>query len=114
MNEFEKAVNTENYTGETFQENVIEWIRGDKEVTVTFCNNNKYKSKVQKLAEEYPDEVQIVATNNDGSIVAHLPLSYIRISHPPKRVLTDEQKKEIGERFKKYRKGQKNLEDEEQ
>ena len=25
MNEFEKACNTENYTGETSQENVIEW-----------------------------------------------------------------------------------------
>ena len=114
MNEFERAVNTENYTGETFQENVIEWIRGDKEVTITFCNNNKYKTKVQKLAEEYPDEVKIVASNKDGSIVAHLPLSYIKISHPPKRVMTDEQRKASIEALKKYRERQNNLKDEEQ
>jgi hypothetical protein len=84
MNEFEKACNTENYTGETSQENVIEWIRNDKEVTVTLCGNSRYATKVRKLAEQYPDEVKIMHVNNDNSIVAHLPLSYIKISHPKK------------------------------
>lgn len=84
MNEFSKACNTENYTGETSQENVIEWIRGDKEVTVTLAGNTRYKTKVMKLAEEHPEEVKIRHINADGSIVAHLPLKCIKINWPKK------------------------------
>ena len=103
MNEFEKACNTENYTGETTQENVIEWVRGDKEVTVMFCSNNRYNIRVRKYAEEYPDDVKIIADNRDGSIVAHLPLSWIKVSKPREVNLTEEQKLEIVERFKSAR-----------
>ena len=99
MNEFEKACNTENYTGETTQENVIEWIKGDKEVTVTLCGNTKYATKVKKLAEQYPDEVKIMHVNKDNSIVAHLPLSYIKISHPKK--VTEKQIEVAKENMKK-------------
>ena len=63
-------------------ENVIEWLRGDSTVTVTFCSNSKYNTKVRRLAEQYPNDVQIVAENVDGSIVAHLPLKYIKVSAP--------------------------------
>lgn len=101
MNEFEKACNTENYTGETTQENVLEWIKGDKEVTVTLAGNTKYCNRVKKYAEEYPDEVKIVAYNQDSSIVAHLPLSYIKITRP--REITDEQKEVARERMAKLR-----------
>ena len=101
MNEFEKAVNTENYTGDMTQENVIEWIRGDKVVTVTFAGNTRYNSKVKKLAEQYPGEVEIIANNPDGSVVAHLPLSYIKVSHP--KVLSEEQKLKAAERLQKGR-----------
>ena len=101
MDEFEKACHTENYTGETSQENVIEWVRGDKEVTVTFPSSTKFNNTVRKLAEKYPDEVKIVAINKDGSIVAHLPLNYVKISHP--RVLTDEQKQAAADRLNRVR-----------
>ena len=101
MNEFEKAEHIENYTGETTQENVIEWIKRDKEVTVTLANGTKYNSKVRKLAKKYPDEVKIVADNSDGSIVAHLPLSYIKISHP--KVMSEESKMKAAEILKSVR-----------
>lgn len=97
MNEFEKACNTENYTGETTQENVIEWIRNDKTVTVTFANNTRFNTKVKKLADKYPEEVEIVKENSDGSIVAHLPLSYIKISHP--KIMSEENKIKAAERM---------------
>ena len=103
MNEFEKACHTENYKGDTTQECVIEWIRGDKEVTVTFANKTRYNSKVRKMAEEYPNDVKIVADNIDGSIVAHLPLKFITISKPRKNTLTDEQKRKAAERLQKLR-----------
>lgn len=98
MNEFEKACNTENYTGEMTQECVIEWLRGQKEVTVTFAGNTKYNSKVRKLAEQYPDEVKIISINCDNSIVAHLPLSYIKVSHP--KVLSEEARIKAAERLR--------------
>lgn len=101
MNEFEKACNTENYTGDMTQECVLEWIRGDKEVTATFAGNTRHCNRVKKYAEEYPDEVKIVANNSDGSVVAHLPLSYIKITRP--REMSDEQKEVVRERFAKMR-----------
>lgn len=101
MNEFEKACNTKNYTGETTQENVIEWIRNDKTVTVTFANNTRFNTKVKKLADKYPDEVEIVKENHDGSIVAHLPLSYIKVSHP--KIMSEENKIKAAERLNAIR-----------
>ena len=101
MNEFEKACNTENYTGESTQENVIEWLRGDKEVTVTFANRTKFNTKVRKLAEKYPDKVEIVADNRDGSIVAHLPLNWIKVAKPREVNLSEEQRIALGERLRK-------------
>ena len=106
MNDFEKACHIENYTGDSTQENVVEWIRGDKEVTVTLSGRTKYNSKVRKLAEQFPDEVKIVSDNIDGSIVAHLPLSYIKISHPRQVNLTDEQKEMAAERLRTIRERQ--------
>lgn len=103
MNEFEKACNTENYTGESTQECVIEWIRGDKEATVTFAGHTKYNTKVRKLAEQYPDEVKIVATNKDSSIVAHLPVSYIKIGKPKQMNYSEEQRQVIADRLKSIR-----------
>lgn len=63
------------------EDNCIEWLRGQNIVTVTL-SYGRLKNKVLKLAEEFPEEVQIVANNEDGSIMAHLPLKYIKITHP--------------------------------
>lgn len=101
MGEFERACHTENYTGETTQENVIEWIRGDKEVTVTFANNTRHKTAVMKLAESHPEEVKIVHINKDGSIVAHLPFKCIKIQWP--RQVSDETKEKFVARMQKAR-----------
>ena len=81
-------------------ENVIEWLNNDNEVTVTL-NQRRYISKVKKLQEKYPDEVRIVVENKDGSIVAKLPIKYIKISAP--RKVSEEQRNQARERFKEYR-----------
>ena len=39
-------------------ENVIEWLRGQKTVAVTLCSNGKFNNKLLKLAETHP-EIQI-------------------------------------------------------
>lgn len=55
-------------------ENVIEWIRGDKVAGVTLTSG-RLANKVKKLAETRED-VEIVAQNKDGSIFAHIPVSW--------------------------------------
>ena len=54
----------------------------------------------KKLVEKFPDEVEIVYVNTDGSIVAHLPLRAIKINLTEKRELTEEQKEVLRERMK--------------
>jgi nucleoside diphosphate kinase len=82
-----------------FKENNIEWITGDNTIAVTLTSQ-RHITKIRKLAEKKPDEVKIT-TNKDGSIYATLPLSYLKFN-PPKD-LTEEQRKEIAERFKNKR-----------
>lgn len=65
-------------------ENVIEFIRDEKRATVTFTQG-RYKSRIRKLAKSHPEECQIVAENQDGSICAHIPVEWVKIS-PLKRV----------------------------
>jgi hypothetical protein len=82
-----------------FKENNIEWITGDNTIAVTITSQ-RHITRIRKLAEKKPDEVKIT-TNKDGSIYATMPLSYIKFN-PPKD-LTEEQRKEIAERFKNKR-----------
>ena len=85
----------------TVQDNCIEFLKNDKTAVVTF-SQGKYISKIKKLAEKYPDECKIVAENIDGSIMAHIPVKWIKISNI-KREMTEEQKLESAERLKNYR-----------
>lgn len=104
MNEFEKACEeVEKRSYESDCENAIEWIRDSDIATVTF-SQGRFITKIRKLAEKYPDEVQIVAENkkrdgNVSSIVAHIPTRYIQISNR-KRDLSEEDRKVLSERAK--------------
>lgn len=82
-------------------ENVIEFLRDSKTATVTFCQG-RYVSKIKKLAEEYPEDVQITYENPDGSIVAHVPTKWVKVSAP--RKMSEEQKEMFAERLAQYRK----------
>lgn len=82
------------------KENAIEFYKGDKRATVSF-SQGKYISRIKKLKERYPDEVEIVAENPDGSLYAHIPTKWIRINPP--RELSDEQKETLIEQLAKSR-----------
>ena len=88
------------------RENVIEFIRGDKQMTVTF-SQRRFITKVKKMAEKYPNEVTIVAENEDGSICAHMPIKALQLSIR-KKELTEEQREKLRERLKKMREKRKN------
>lgn len=74
-------------------ENVIEWFRGGKTATLSLTQGRTI-TRVMKLAKSRPEECKIIAENADGSIVAKVPVGWIRIN-PPKQ-FTEEQKKRNG------------------
>ena len=80
-----------------FKENVIEFIKNEDTATVSFTQE-RFITKIKKLAEQYPEDVQITHVNKDGSIVAHIPVSYIKLSNLS-RNLTDEQRQAISDRL---------------
>ena len=64
-------------------ENVIEFLRDSDTAGVTF-SQRRYITKIRKLAEKHPDQVRILAENPDGSILARIPVSWIRVGPPRK------------------------------
>lgn len=102
MNDFEHAcTEIDNRDSDWFNthENVIEFTKNAETATVTLCQG-RYVSKLKKLAKENPTEVHICKENSDGSIVAHIPVSYVKLSAPRKRELTDKQRAEFAERMR--------------
>ena len=76
----------------------IAWVKGSNYAEVSAPSGSALKSKLLSLSEKYPDEVTNIVINKDGAIFSHVPVSYIKVSHP-KRV-SDEQKEAAAERFK--------------
>ena len=79
-------------------ENCVEFLNNQKTMTVSFCSQ-KWITKIKKLSQSNPDDVEIIAENKDGSICAKLPIKYLKISAP--RKVSDEQRQKASERFKK-------------
>lgn len=81
------------------KEFAINWLKGGTYAEVTVPSGTALKSKLLKLSECHPEEVNHIVENKDGSMVCHIPVSYIKIS-PPRKV-SDEQKTAARERFQK-------------
>ncbi len=75
-------------------ENMIEFLQNEERATVTF-SQGRYKTRIGKLAKERPKECQIVAENPDGSLCAHIPVTWIKIN--PGYQLTEEQREQKAE-----------------
>ena len=104
MNEFERVSDEVNgdLSFANTMDHAIEWTRNGRDAmaTVTFPAG-RFKTKIEKLAEEHPEEVTIRYRNKDGSIVATIPVRYIKISTP--RQMSDEQKEICTERLRAMR-----------
>ena len=81
-------------------ENVIEFLTDQKKATLTL-SQRRYITKIEKLAEKPPEECIIEARNKDGSIVAVVPVSWIKVS-PPKQ-MSEEQRRASAERLRKLK-----------
>ena len=68
-------------------------------------DEDKWKRRFFKWAEEYPEEVTIKRRpeENDGCLYLTCPASWLRIRPPIKRNLTDEQREAMGNRLRKAR-----------
>lgn len=88
---------------DTCQENVIEWLKGQRTCVVTFTNQ-KHINKIKKLYEEYKDDFVYYKENKDGSICAKIPLKWIKINNSKRNAeheYTEEEKEALRERIKK-------------
>ena len=90
------------------RECAIEWLHGDKVAGVTAAPGSSLRNKIRKYANSHPEEVTILAENDDGSVYAHVPASWIRVSPP--RKLSPEQIEIARERLKAVRNNAKQTE----
>ena len=89
---------TDFYDYSDIPENAIEWLKGRKVATVTLAGGTALNTRVRKLAKSKPDKCQITDVNEGGTIVAHIPVSWIKIN--PELELTDAQREELRARGK--------------
>lgn len=75
-------------------ENAIEFYTEDETATLSLYRK-RFINRIRKLKEQRPDEVDIVE-NADGSIFAHIPVSWIKIK--PTRIMSNEQREELRNR----------------
>ena len=68
-------------------ETVFEHIRGNDTFTVTAAEPWSV-GMIRRLQAKHPDQVEIICTNQDGSLLVHLPFEWMRIV-PKKRVSPD-------------------------
>lgn len=82
-------------------ENVIEWLDDEDTISVTF-HQKRFVNKIKRLAN-IDVNVTILAENSDNSILAHLPISYLKLTPKRKDNLSVERKAELAERMKTIR-----------
>ena len=61
------------------KENCIEWLTGDDKVLCTLTQK-KFINKVRRMAKKRDGSVEILAENEDGSILARIPLRAVHLT----------------------------------
>lgn len=76
---------------------------GGEKIGSIYTSEKKMINKLLKYAAKYPGEVNIIHTNDDGSIVCEIPSGWFKITPKIKRVMTDEEKAQAKLRAAKMR-----------
>lgn len=84
------------------KETAYEHLAGNTHFTVTAAERWSI-GMLRRLHEKFPDEVTIVAENEDGSIVGHVPVEWMRIRAKKRVTMTEEQRQAMSERMRKMR-----------
>ncbi len=80
---------------ETMNEFCIEWVRGDSVATITAPMGTALYNKCMKFCQEY-DECQQI-----DELVFHIPVKYVKVSHP--RVVSEENRQKQAERLRRLK-----------
>lgn len=84
------------------QESCVEFVKGEPTLS-WYSSDSKWIARMVQLANECPDEVEIIYKDKDGLMV-RCPASWFKPPKPPiKRDLTPEQRAELAERMKQAR-----------
>ena len=84
------------------KETTYEHVDGEKTFTITAAERWSI-TMVHRLKEKHPDEVQIMHTNKDGSMVARFPAAWMRIRAKRTVVMTDAQRAAAAARMERVR-----------
>lgn len=79
----------------------IAWLKGADYAEVTCPNGSALKNKIVKWAEKGKPGVKVVCINKDGSLFAHIPVSFVKVSE--RKMLSDKQREASAKRFADYR-----------
>ena len=72
------------------RETALEHVAGEN-IATFYSGETKWLNQIHKLKEQYPSDVDILHVNPDGSVLAHIPASWIRIKPKKTVVMTTEQ-----------------------
>lgn len=69
---------------DTNREFDICWLKGNSYAEVTAPNRTSLKNRIMKMSAKGEPGVKVMVINPDGSIVAHVPVEFIRVNKPRK------------------------------
>lgn len=84
-------------------ENAIEFMCGDSFCTGSFTSQ-RHINRIKKLYENHKQDFCYMVENRDGSVCAKFPLSWVKITPPTKREMTEEEKENLRQRLAEIRK----------
>lgn len=88
---------------EKSEENVIEFLNRQDRAACTL-NKTAWVNRAKRLKDANAEDVDLTE-NADGSVFMTVPVSWVKISPPRSRNMTDEQRREASERLARYRAG---------
>lgn len=90
---------------EPMRDIVIGWENGDELACIDVPSNSRWKGKIIRLREKYPEAVPVFIQNPDGSITAKFLAKLLSLRNPSdhKKELTEEQKEALIVRLEKVR-----------
>ncbi len=79
----------------------IDHLYGNKHCSIS-TGERTLLQKLLQYTKDYPEDVKLIAKNQDGSCFFHIPWKWVKISPP--RQYTEEQRQAMRERFETVRK----------
>ncbi len=92
-------------------ETAFDYLTSEDYATFT-TEEPKWIRKITALSQTHPNEVKIICTpeKNHGTLYAHIPKNWLKVSPPKKVSFTDEQRAAAAERMANARKAKKGIE----